>query len=418
MRESSENLQKKLSHRLFLSSFTLVEVLIYMGILVIITIFVVSGLIQLATAYAKARNLRHVNEIGAHTMERIVKEIRKATVINTASGATLSMQIPRTYAELVKYGSDGTNGAVAHWDFEETSGNTLVDKIGSNHGTVFFKNGGMPPEKGVLAIAGNGYGMNSLDEQYIRFADNGFNSLTTGAIEAIIKREVGNITKQTIFAGMQVDSGLDKMVHVLTEDDGIGLWKAKIFKTISPIIADSNASNDKFYHIVFQVDGTGTRIFVNGEQVKSDVNTAFFSTINENTQYFAGAKRIGSGSIIYDPLDGVFDELAIYNASHDLAFWKSHYDTAFGNTFVTKTETIMQSGSGSITLQENGGTAESLSAGKVTISNLAFTEILGTVGGVPNTKMGVRIILTATAGTGDSQVTKTFMTSAMMRNLE
>lgn len=65
--------------------FTLLEIIIYVGILGIISIFVINTILITSTAFAKSRVKRNLNAGAGEAIERILRETRLASSVNIGS---------------------------------------------------------------------------------------------------------------------------------------------------------------------------------------------------------------------------------------------------------------------------------------------------------------------------------------------
>jgi Tfp pilus assembly protein PilW len=74
------------------SGIALIELLVYMGILVVVTLFITLMLINLFRTWGQARASRAVDNAGEIAMERIVREIRMADSIVSSTNNTLKVR--------------------------------------------------------------------------------------------------------------------------------------------------------------------------------------------------------------------------------------------------------------------------------------------------------------------------------------
>lgn len=65
--------------------FTLIEIIIYVGILGIISVFVINTILITSTAFAKSRVKRNLNTQAGEAVERILRETRLASSVNVGS---------------------------------------------------------------------------------------------------------------------------------------------------------------------------------------------------------------------------------------------------------------------------------------------------------------------------------------------
>ncbi len=68
--------------------FTLIEAVIYVGILGVTTALVVSSIVQLSSVFGKARSERRVSSVAETALERIVREIKLACSIGAGFSST------------------------------------------------------------------------------------------------------------------------------------------------------------------------------------------------------------------------------------------------------------------------------------------------------------------------------------------
>lgn len=76
--------------RLSQSGYSLVELLVYIGLFVLISMVLVQSLISVVRTYAQAARYRALQTSGELTMERIVREVRSANTL-TASGCATTL---------------------------------------------------------------------------------------------------------------------------------------------------------------------------------------------------------------------------------------------------------------------------------------------------------------------------------------
>lgn len=65
--------------------FTLLEVIIYVGILGMVSVFVINTILITSTSFAKSRVKRNLTVQAGEAMERMLREIRLASSVNTGS---------------------------------------------------------------------------------------------------------------------------------------------------------------------------------------------------------------------------------------------------------------------------------------------------------------------------------------------
>ena len=433
--------------------YTLIEMLVYVGIMVVTLIFVVTAIVQLTKPLAKLQNTRRVNEVGEYTMDRIVRELRRGVTATAPTATQISYTVPRTFSEAVK-----KDGAVAHWDFEQSKG-TLVDSING----VFARSKSNPstslPTQIDNTIVGHAYVLSGQNYFLIDSTIQSiFSQISNGAVEAIVKPEIGGCGLQSILGtGNIADAANGSVVGIGLSGAGVGsctiyafgltVGNAFVFQnfvTTNPSKSGltfgtpdwtTNASLpiEEFVHLVWEkVSSPVVRynLYLNGNQVNSfiggtDVTNATFTTIfwldsfaNWTKQFSIGAADPADGATNTNLFKGSIDELSVYKyQSSDVAkgdeFWKNHYDAAWGNANVNndKAMTITYDSAAQRIQFIDDGVTSYLSGERVVIDAFTFTNIAK-----DGNTIGVRLSFTATAGSGDTQVSKQFQTAVMLRN--
>lgn len=64
---------------------SLIELMIYIGILAVMTLFIVAGIVQISQAFLQVRNERKVALAAESALERIVREIQLGTTLDTVT---------------------------------------------------------------------------------------------------------------------------------------------------------------------------------------------------------------------------------------------------------------------------------------------------------------------------------------------
>lgn len=419
---------------------TIVEFMVYMVVLVVSVTVVVGVIIGLGKAYSKTKAIRAVNQVGVHVMDRIAREVRQAKSVSVSvsvlPGETIIYlnNVPATYAEAVR-----KDGAASHWNFEEAAGK-LIDQIGSNdasqsttivESTQNQDNRFDNAQRGVAAVVGHGYNFikqfDSNITELFRAPDGAFDNHSTGTIETILKPGLlGPLPWGPIF-------GIAKLEKNSTSRISVGLYWSGDDKPFVYIIERVNnydykqcrkttdaLSNDSFYHLAIKKSGSSYEFYINGALAQSEF---FHCGYSGGGTWFADVAAI-DGPGMYTIADarlqenaqfgGVLDELAIYPVELSAATIKEHYRTAFpqydgGGSLVNKQITITSDGK--IKMGTIGGTgAVSLSSDAVIISGVTATT-LGT-----NGNAGLRLVLTATSGSGSSLSSAQFQTIISLRN--
>jgi hypothetical protein len=186
------------------------------------------------------------------------------------------------------------DGLVLYYAFEKSSGDKVIDKSGTgNDGTI----------KGTLKQVDGKYGSALLfDFNAANYIDAGkppFDGLIDGGtIEAWVK-----------------PASLPRVISVIRKDHdfNIFLWgphvKGEWFKegNIYPCEGTTTLEIDKWYHISATWDGKTINVYLDGELEKSSSTGSAFNRTGPHPLY------IGLAPVYTEPMDGVIDEVAIYD---------------------------------------------------------------------------------------------------------
>jgi hypothetical protein len=205
-----------------------------------------------------------------------------------------------------------TEGLVAHWTLDETSGTTVVDSIGGNDGTM---NGGLDAStdsvSGQVNTALNFDGVND----YINAGSDASLQITgditlsswvyfnsTAAPEGIVSFSVTGETNNTngLYALELSSATTFQFVH------------ENVAGTNNIVISQSNSiATGQWLHIVAVRNNTASTVtlYVNGVDVSPSINT--FSTPPDGGS--SGTLSIGKNAVGPFYLDGDIDDVRIYN---------------------------------------------------------------------------------------------------------
>ncbi len=398
------------------SGFTVMEVIMYVSALVVIVLFSTLSVAQLSKPIARLKNTRVVNEVGAYTMDQIIKQVRSATMIGSVAlppaDNEISYSVRGSFADVIRCGPTTpcvNQGVIAHWNFEEENGNVLRDVIGGFNGTITSGTAGAPMGYRAPAIIGNALSFSGDD--YVTLPLNAFNSHTKGAIEIIYKSKRSAIETftDTLFSTSKGN----------TQSFAVGLLRSacsdgghKIFTPNFTLLSGSCYSKEQYYHLVVQHDGTTTNMFVNGVQLP-DIpagSNAWFSTYTDGG-YHIGLNDYG-GAPMTASFIGEIDELIIYSDVKPKAFWEQHARVIYGTETPLKPLVLGYDSASSRVLIEDAGAISYLSSYSAKILDFSVTPLL-----IDGTIVGVNISFNVSAGSGDNQVKKYFQTTSMLRNL-
>lgn len=204
-------------------------------------------------------------------------------------------------------------GLVGYWKFNEGSGSTAYDTSGqNNHGT----------------IKGASYTSASVEGSALKFSGSSYVDCGAGASLDLTNFTVEVWAKRTKNGAWQVVVG--KPGHGISANENYSIWydtnnnikcfigNGATFQAISSGSIDNN-----WHHIVFTVDGTYLRLYIDKVPVSPVAQTI-------TPAFSSSSLRIGNGISEY-PFGGIIDEVRIYNRALDETEVLEHYNTGYEN---------------------------------------------------------------------------------------
>ena len=240
--------------------------------------------------------------------------------------------------------SNVSNGLVAHWTFDETTGNQVTDSAGSHHGTLY----NMTDSAWVAGKEGNAldFGGDSSGD-YVAVADSPELDLTNQlTLSAWVNGDVfgdwdGIISKGTsgISYGMDVQANGSVSFtanHSISGGVGSGDW-----------YSNTKLSTGQWHHIAVTYDETAIRFYIDGQLDSNVVNTNL--TFANSNQALILGKDFSANNI----LNGRIDDARVYNralSSEEI----TQLIQGESQSNIT-TETTSSPGAGNDKLTGNGG---------------------------------------------------------------
>ena len=197
-------------------------------------------------------------------------------------------------------------GMVSYWTFDEGSGSTAADSVGTNNGQLI--NGPI----WTTGKVGNALQFDGVND-YVAIPDSDNWHFGTGdmAIEGWLKTSSNG---EIIYQGNS--EGTWNTVSVILN---VGSWNSGKLQFVPDysnypyyhIITSSNNINDNTWHY-FVITRTNNvfKMYIDAIQTGGDLNLPSYSMVNSDQQLYMGAMP---GPSTYWPLNGVLDEVAIYN---------------------------------------------------------------------------------------------------------
>lgn len=268
--------------------------------------YTVSGLTEDASVNTQ---LRAVNSSGAGAWSD-VKAVTPTLVVNA-------------YADEVM-----ADGPIAWWRFDETSGTTAADSVGTFTGTYLNT-----PTLNVTAPTGVGVLFDKAQEEGVSVSDNtalSFNNTAGMTLEAIVKidsaggtadrREIFRKGSRGDFDGdyeylFRANSGSNSLRFGMARPDGTELQ-----------LDTSSITTDIFHHVVATWDGSVVKIYVDGVEAATTSETAGPRRSSSPVDLGIGLDLGSSGPREWFP--GVIAEPAIYNKGLSAARVLAHAQAA------------------------------------------------------------------------------------------
>lgn len=250
-------------------------------------------------------------------------------------------------------------GLVSYWKLDETSGTSAADSKGSNGGT--YTNGPtLNQAKGGIGMAGTAVAFAKASSQYVNVPDaaslRGLSGLT---IECWVK-----------FASMPATDDLFTLAGkvgcyylVFRDEGGTKKFQLSGNATDTAVKVNWSPSTGVWYHVAltWQSGTNNTKVYVNGVEVGSGTqNTAMPSATN--------ALTIGQFNGTFF-LDGVLDNVALYNTALSAGTLLSHYTlgiAAGATDAATATDTASSSG-GTTTVSASDSASVTDNSGAVAV---------------------------------------------------
>lgn len=217
-------------------------------------------------------------------------------------------------------GTPPTNGLIAHWPLDETSGTTVTDVVGTADGV--YTNGGtdVTSIQGVLNTALEFQPLNNTD--YVDLTANGLNLLQNRSAASaslwvrtddidydgqqdLISFSINGNDNNSRFSINFRDTGRAEVGGRASDAD---TWHYS--RTASGVITEN-----KWHHIVGTVDyaNNNINVYVDGVLLASGINGGIFDQSSTANTLSQRASLAASDSGIQEHLDGKLDDVRLYN---------------------------------------------------------------------------------------------------------
>ncbi|HMA83474.1 MAG TPA: LamG-like jellyroll fold domain-containing protein [Candidatus Thermoplasmatota archaeon] len=191
---------------------------------------------------------------------------------------------------------------ISYWNFDENSGTTAFDSIGSKNGKIYGASWTDGVNGSGLVFDGN--------DDYVRIS-NYPNLQTDFTIEAWIKTNDNEEEGQRIFAD---DENNTNGYALSLGDPGMGAVRfySRGMDTISLDSSLGTIENDKWYHVVGVADisNNSRYIYVNGNLAASDISDTGIWGIDTGQSSIGGETNLGETR---NRFNGIIDEVRIFD---------------------------------------------------------------------------------------------------------
>jgi hypothetical protein len=204
--------------------------------------------------------------------------------------------------------SPEAEGIVAYWTFDEGSGITAGDSVGTNHGTVHGATW-------VTGRVGAGLSFDGVDD----FVEAPTTGLPTGSSDRTLqlwfKLNVIPTWGEAYLAGYGNFGSFNQTYHLGTSGDAL------FFSQWGTGIGGPSLVPDQWYHAAVTNVGNSATLYLDGTVVGSNTQTI---NTPAGTQFYAG--RIPGSLGDQRRLDGLVDEVAIFNRALSKEEILQHYE--------------------------------------------------------------------------------------------
>lgn len=209
-------------------------------------------------------------------------------------------------------------GCISAYHFNETSGTTATDYVGTNHSTL--TNFNLGPTFGTAKYGTYSWNFDGVND-YVDIPDStSWNLNSDFSREFWVKFNVlgGNTAFQ-----MQYQDGNNENLFRITNANKLQMYSYQSgYKFLITTTNAPSFNTTDWFHIVFVRSGNTPYIYVNNISQDLTVSTAFGAAVND----LSAPLTIGGEIVNSQYLNGLLDEVAIYNTALDAATVSNHYN--------------------------------------------------------------------------------------------
>lgn len=238
---------------------------------------------------------------------------------NVRSRAWISRGLHFSQSLLRNLGSQ----AVGRWSFEEGSGSTVYDQSGfENDGIISGASFSNETPHKIVGPGGSDYSLQfNGSSDYVRVPlSSSFNITDAITIEAWIKHPSSVGSAVGIVDTQQ--SG-NRGYRLCIENDVVefGIYGGDLGQGYTELNGKIPVTDGGWHHLVGTWDGLNMRIYVDGKEDTSAVQSAMAESQQD---LYIGVRDVNAGWF-----EGLIDEVRIYNESLELTTIKKHYTQGF-----------------------------------------------------------------------------------------
>ncbi len=250
------------------------------------------------------------------------------TVTLTATGSSGTTPSTKTQTIAVSAASASTGGLVAAYNFNEGSGNTVVDASGNgNDGTI---------SGATRTTSGKFGGALSFDgiSNWVTVNDSASLDLTNGmTLEAWVYPTATMSGWQAVINKEQ--PGGFGAAYYLSANSDLNQPEVAVYTTDwHKLYGGPALSANQWVHLVGTYDGSTMKLYVNGSQVSSQPQTGGIDVTS-------GVLRIGGNSYWGEFFKGRIDEIRIYNRALSASEIQTDMNTAITTSASTTSATLL-----------------------------------------------------------------------------
>jgi hypothetical protein len=195
-----------------------------------------------------------------------------------------------------------SDGLISYWNFDEGSGTTAYDSVGTNHGTIYGANW-------ITGVSGTALVYDGLDD-YVLLPDSPSLS-PTSAITL-----VSWIKPQDLFTDQHIFSTAGPGPSPYGHDYYIRLVDVGLEFRINDVqflAADVITETNKWYQVAATYDGTFSKVYIDGNLVFTESYTQPINTGHDYVTFGLNARYLAFGETYFTSFNGTIDEIRIYD---------------------------------------------------------------------------------------------------------